>query len=893
MLKIVSKLIISSVYISLLSLHQVEAQSAQQIEQFKQLPRSQQMQLAKQLGIDISGKNNGVDLNDKNQANKVYPRGTQFDQQGNPRGNQKNVTAYSNSDQKALKLYGQSLFANAPSTFSPSLNTPVPANYIIGPGDELVVQLYGKENIKYRLSVGRDGNVVIPKIGPILIATMSFSEAKTYLSEQIKKQIIGVELSLTMGKLRGMRIFVMGEAHKPGAYLVSSLSTITHALFVSGGVSNIASLRNIQLKRAGKLIQTLDLYDLLNFGDTRNDVILQPSDTIFIPTIERTISIKGQIRRPAIYELKNEETLSDVIKLAGGKLAKGYEGSVNVRRFIEGEQLQLTVDLKLEDINVVDGDQIDIPNITSFVSNSITLIGAVARPGKYQWKENLQISEFLGSREKNLLEIADLTYVLVVRDINKNRDVEILQVDLTELDENDPTSNIELKANDKVLVFSRVEGDELGDLRLADLAYTQGELDLKEKQLWQKRIKDKLFWESVGLIDDTNTSPIITLTQTERYKALQLKDTHHYSRKRMLSPLILKLREQAKYGQPLQLVEIAGQIKIPGVYPLTRNKTINSLIKAAGGLTESSYLTKAEITRSTVNEKGKANVNHLSFSPGDVLNGNISDVDLTSKDRVNIFTTPSWEEELKVIVKGEVEFPGVYTISRGETLKELLNRAGNLNQYGDPNGAIFTRKSLRIQEQNNLQRLAADLRKEVASEGLRRSSGAGSMINYDDAKKLLDDLTKVESVGRLVIDLQDIIKGNALVDIVLDGGDALYVPSKSQSINVIGEVYVPTSHLYNANLTFNDYIVKSGGMKNLADDDKVYIIRANGSVVLPGSGNDFWFAGANQNSEILPGDTIVVPFDSDDIDSLTLWSSSTQIIYQLAVAVAAISSLSL
>lgn len=167
------------------------------------------------------------------------------------------------------------------------------------------------------------------------------------------------------------------------------------------------------------------------------------------------------------------------------------------------------------------------------------------------------------------------------------------------------------------------------------------------------------------------------------------------------------------------------------------------------------------------------------------------------------------------------------------------------------------------------------------------------MINYDDAKKLLDDITKVESVGRLVIDLQDIIKGNALVDIVLDGGDAIYVPRKSQSINVIGEVYVPTSHLYNANLTFNDYIVKSGGMKNLADDDKVYIIRANGSVVLPGSGNDFWFAGANQNSEILPGDTIVVPFDSDDIDSLTLWSSSTQIIYQLAVAVAAISSLSL
>jgi polysaccharide export outer membrane protein len=904
MSKIVLKLIIFSVCLGLLSLHRAEAQSAQQIEQFKQLPKSQQMQLAKQLGVDISGKTDDAELKEKNLTTEVYPRGTQFDQQGNPINDLEEFPVDSNGDEETLKLYGQSLFANAPSTFSPAANTPVPANYIIGPGDELVVQLYGKENAEYRLTVGRDGNIVIPELGPISIATMSFSEAKTYLAEHIKKQIIGVELSLTMGELRSMRIFVMGEAHKPGAYSVSSLSTITHALFVSGGVSDIASLRNIQLKRAGKLVQTLDLYDLLNYGDTRNDVILQPSDAIFIPTIERTVSIEGQIRRPAIYELRNEETLTDVMKLAGGKLAEGYEGAVNVRRFIDGEQIQLTVDIKHENIKVVDGDQIVIPKITSFVSNSITLIGAVARPGKYQWKKNLRISEFLGNRQKDLLEIADLTYVLVVRDINKNRDIEVLQVDLTELDETDPASNIELKANDRVLVFSKVEGDALGDLRLADLAYTKDELDLKDKELWQKRIEDKLFWESVGLVDEDSivpnlsdaqknmqTSPIITLTNAERKKVLEFKNTHYYSRKRLLSLLIAKLREQAKYGEPLQLVKIAGEVKVAGEYPLAKNTTITSLIKAAGGLTESSYMTKSEITRSTLNENGIAQIEHISFSPGDVLDGDSLDVILTSKDRVNIFTTPSWQEELKVTVKGEVEFPGVYTIRRGETLKNLLNRAGNLTSYGDPNAAIFTRKSLKIQESNNLKKLAEDLRKEVASEGLRTSSGAGSIVDYDDAKKLLNDLTKVESVGRLVIDLQSLIKGNALVNIALEDGDALYVPMQSQSINVIGEVYVPTSHLYNAKLSFEDYISKSGGMKALGDEDRIYIIRANGSVDLPGSGNDFWFAGTQENSGVLPGDTIVVPFDSNTIDNLTLWSSSTQIIYQLAVALAAITSI--
>ncbi|WP_293748926.1 SLBB domain-containing protein [uncultured Paraglaciecola sp.] len=904
MSKIVSKLIIFFVYISLLSLQNAEAQSAQQIEQFKKLPKSQQQQLAKQLGIDISGISNGSDLRDKNVETDVYPRGTRFDQQGNPIDDQDEYPLADSDEEEELKLYGQSLFANAPSTFSPASNTPVPANYIIGPGDELVVQLYGKENEEYRLTVGRDGNIIIPKLGPISIATMSFSEAKTYLAEQIKKQIIGVELSLTMGELRSMRIFVMGEAHKPGAYSVSSLSTITHALFVSGGVSDIASLRNIQLKRAGKLVATLDLYDLLNSGDTRNDVLLQPSDAIFIPSIERTVSIDGEVRRPAIYELKNEETLTDVMKLAGGKLAEGYEGAVNVRRFINGEQIQLTVDLKHEDINVVDGDQIVISKISSFVSNSITLIGAVARPGKYQWKENLRISEFLGNRQKDLLEIADLTYVLIVRDINENRDIELLQIDLSELDINDPTSNVELKANDRVLVFSKIEGDVLGDLRLADLAFTKDELDLKEKELWQKRIEDRLFWESVGLVDEENigldlsdakkdkqTLPIITLTEAEREKVLEFKDTNYYSRKRMLSPVIVKLREQAKHGKPLQLIEIAGEVKVPGVYPLTKNASVNSLIKAAGGLTESSYLMKSEITRTTVSEKGVAEINHIRFNPGDVLDGNVSDVALISKDRVNIFAIPSWQQELKVTVKGEVEFPGEYTIRRGETLSDLLSRVGNLTQYGDPNAAIFTRESLKIQERNNLRKLAEDLRKQVASEGLRTSAGAGSVVNYDEAKKLLNDLTKVDAVGRLVIDLQSLLKGDAIVNVLLEDGDTLYVPSQSQSINVIGEVYVPTSHLFSAGLSYEDYISKSGGMKNLADEDRIYIIRSNGSVELPGKGNDFWFSSNGENVGIMPGDTIVVPFDSDNIDNLTLWSSATQIIYQLAVAVAAIGSL--
>jgi polysaccharide biosynthesis/export protein len=340
------------------------------------------------------------------------------------------------------------------------------------------------------------------------------------------------------------------------------------------------------------------------------------------------------------------------------------------------------------------------------------------------------------------------------------------------------------------------------------------------------------------------------------------------------------------------LVEIAGEVKVPGVYPLTKMASIKSLVKAAGGLTESSYMQKSEITRSELNAEGVAQISHISFSPAELLSSKAqSKIDLQSKDRVNIFAIPSWQEELKVSVKGEVEFPGEYTIRRGETLSDLLERVGSLTQYGDADAVVFTRESLKIQERKNLQGLAEELRKQIASESLRRSSGAGAIVSYDEAKKLLKDLTSVEAVGRLVIDLNSILKNSTTQDVVLEDGDILYVPSRSQSVNVIGEVYVPTSHLYVAGLSYEDYILKSGGYKTLADDEKTYIIRANGSVDVPGRGDGYWFSGESQSVQVMAGDTIVVPFNTDNVDNMTIWANATQIIYQLAVAVAAIGSL--
>ena len=249
-------------------------------------------------------------------------------------------------DEEALKPFGYDLFEGVPSTFAPVSDIQVPADYIIGPGDTLVVQLYGNEPRTYELTVERDGRINFPKLGPVAVSNMTFDSARATIEEQVARQLIGTHVSVTMGALRSIRVFVLGDAEKPGSYTVSGLSTMTNALFVSGGVKKIGSLRNIQLKRDGRLITTLDLYDLLLHGDTSNDRHLLPGDVIFIPPIGPTVAVYGAVHRPAIYELKTETTVAQAIDLAGGTLPDADATLGQLERILPSQQRRMiNVDL--------------------------------------------------------------------------------------------------------------------------------------------------------------------------------------------------------------------------------------------------------------------------------------------------------------------------------------------------------------------------------------------------------------------------------------------------------------------------------------------------------------------------------------------------------------------
>lgn len=280
-----------------------QSPSASQIEQFKKLPRDQQIAIAGRLGINI----NDIDLvqnaagdntteGDQAPSNMVFPRGTEFDAFGNPIIPDQEQEQEEQEDlPKELTLFGKELFANAPSSFTPRMDISVPDSYILGVGDELTINIFGKQSFTVQETITNNGEFFIPEVGPHNLAGMALSEAKQLIKQKIEESIIGVDLSVSLSSIRSMRIFVLGEAHKPGAYTLSSLSTITHALFAAGGISDIGSLRTIQLKRAGNIVVEFDLYDLLLNGDSSKDLTLKPNDVIFVPTLTRTVTIDGEI----------------------------------------------------------------------------------------------------------------------------------------------------------------------------------------------------------------------------------------------------------------------------------------------------------------------------------------------------------------------------------------------------------------------------------------------------------------------------------------------------------------------------------------------------------------------------------------------------------------------
>jgi len=782
-----------------------------------------------------------------------------------------------------LKKFGSDLFLDAPTTFAPATDIPIPGDYIIGPGDNIKIILYGKDSDIFTVEVTRSGEIYFPKIGPIVVAGLSFTEMKKIVEELIEQQLVGVQASINLGKLRSIKVFILGDAYQPGSYTVSALSTITNALFVSGGVNAYGSLRNIQLKRKGRTIQNFDLYDLLLNGDTSNDSRLEPGDVIFIPPSSKIVGASGEFKRPGLYELLNGEDFKDFIDIAGGLLPTADRNSGQIERILQNDGItMLDVDLAISDIaiNLMDGDIVYAYPVLNKMDKVVLVSSFFSRPGFYQWTEGMKIDAIFNSYNE-LLPETDLNYVLIKREDPKTKEYTAIQVDLEELFANNKENSTLLNNRDEILLFNRrVVLDEVTEVTVteANKKYDGLILDNNDQILVVKEDTvlvvddDKIdSYESQGFKEAKQTQEFIE--QTSRRNAL-----YEGNRLELLEPFLEELRLQAKFNQLANIVSISGRVFFPGDYPFTPNMSVEALVKAGGGFKETTYLSDIEITRQIAKDKD-FNITRISLTED-----NLS-TKLIPGDKVHIKGLSQIEKQVEI--DGEVYFPGSYYLKDGETLTELVQRAGGFKPDAFLRGAIFQRESIKAAEKERFIQASNMLRQELVFASSRASELGDTNEETDLTQLMLLIEDDVDPVGRLVLDLDKIFSNN-LEDLILEDNDKLVIPRKLQSVSVMGEIYVPTSHLFQPGNTANEYIAFSGGTKESADLDNIYIIKADGSVQPVRSQSSFF---RSKSDFIENGDTIVVPLKTDQFSNINAVSEITQILYQIAIATAAVQSL--
>ena len=732
---------------------------------------------------------------------------------------EKRAEEFGKSETDAIKPFGYDLFASDPSTFAPGNEVPIPSDYRIGPGDLIEIQLFGQRNDSFSLGISREGMIRFPGIGPIhaFEKGTSFLELKNHLKEKIQEHLgEGVQSAITLGAFRSMRIFLLGEVRKQGAYTVSALSTTINALLSCGGIKETGSLRNIQLKRGGKIISTLDLYDLLLHGDTSADHSLQPGDVIFVPVVEKQISISGAVRRPAKFEIRGGETLKDVLELAGGVEGRAYLSNIRLER-LGADFRPIVKNLSIPNdssYKILTGDVISLGSASSKVMNSVSLLGNVERPGEYEWRKGLTLGDLIHS-SNDLLPTTDLTYGLIRRKL-ENGSIKVISFAPAELFNQESKQSLFLEKQDAVFFFS-------------------------------------------------NKTP----------------------RTDLLNGILDDLRRQSNSKNYTHVVNVSGLVRFPGEYPLVEGMNLSQLLDASGGLLDAAYTLSAEITRLSVDGEQQATVQHLNLDNLDDLNFT-SSFKLSPYDHLLVKKVPYWTENLTVTLSGEFIFPGTYQILRGETVSQLVARAGGLSDQAFTDGAVFSRKNLRETEEKQKERLISQLESDLATATLSSTNAEKSVQALSAAQSMLSKLRNQESQGRLVIDLDKILEAESSSDIFVKDGDILFVPSLPYAVSVAGEVQFPSSHLFDEKLDVKDYIYKSGGYSQNADEARTFVVKANGSV-LTSKGNA-WFGKGSAIQTVSAGDVIVVPIDLKQTRWLENLTYSTQIIYQLAVAAAAVNS---
>lgn len=699
---------------------------------------------------------------------------------------------------RRLRVFGSSLFEDTPTTFAPVSGSPAPSDYVIGPGDELDIRVWGQVNLNVRSTVDRAGQIYVPQVGSFSVAGVQYARLEERIKSEIGRIYKNFQLTASLQRLRTVQIFVVGEAASPGQYTVSSLSSLVNAVFASGGPGPNGSLRRIQLKRGSQVATELDLYELLIRGDKSKDVPILPGDVIFYPPATGFVAVAGSVNVPAIYELREQVTLRHLLEDAGGTTVVADDQRFSIER-IDANGTRSVVEVSQAQANDFDIKKGDIVRVLSMVprfDNTVTIRGSVANPGRYPWKPGMRISDL----------IPDSTALLTRR----------YWLDRAKLTDGRST---EYPVPDNVEIKNRQVGRNDSKAQSAQLDVLQDSTANRLPGQQQVANADKkVLSESNLAAEIRNTAPEINWD----YALIQ-----------RVNPVDLTTRLI-----PFNLAKVVID------HDLAQN---------------------------------------FELMPGDVIS-------IFSQKEV---TVPSKRKTQFIKIEGEVRAPGVYKIEASDTLRTVIERAGGITEDAYLFGAQLTRESARLQQQKSI-----DDTIKMLSAQLQQTSSAALNGNPDQAatiearassqQQLLAGLREIRAPGRVVLQIDPAAHSLEYVPpIALEDGDRFVVPHKPATVSVIGAVYNQSSFLYSHKRKLSDYFNLAGRSTPIADKRRMFVLRADGSVVSSQSANGMWSGGFGAY-RLMPGDTLVVPTKLETgafQRSLRDW---TQVFSQLAIAAASI-----
>lgn len=775
-----------------------------------------------------------------------------------------------------LLLFGSTFFENfqiqrnqttnaiqaANNPYELSGSSSVSGDYPIGPGDQLIIRGWGSLEIDVRALVDRNGNINLPRIGSIYLAGVKYSQAEGVIRLAIGKYFKDFQLSVSMGQLKAINIYLVGQARRPGAYSLSSTATLSNAFFGTGGPNQNGSMRQVKLKRAGQIIAEFDLYEFLAKGNNAGDVKLIEGDVVVIPEAYGFAAFIGKVNNTAVYELKSRnEKLEDLLSIAGGLTINADQRVAYIDRLDPMQRparsiSEITLDSSGLQTILKNADIIDIKEITTEIANTITLRGSLAQAKRVPWRQGVRISDIIPNKE----------FLITKESLRRQNEV------LFDANQRERTQR---------------ERENIPEDLLEDVVY--------DSRIDQKTLKEAKAKSSVATELNTGSgigSVVTTSNQNSRH--IEIKSS-------------ISSSENVKSIEAFREARIARLFSNQNSFKINDRSNNSSVLESIGNLYEEINWEYALIERL---DRKNLSVNLIPFNLAKVLS-NRNDPEnylLEAGDILTIFSAtdlrvPISRRRVVVRLEGEVARPGIYQVMPSESLSDVLQRAGGLTHNAYLFGTVFSREEVRKSQSENLEKLLRKLEAELSGQLTQASQslGAGSDASINQArissaqlaqKQALDRVRNLRPEGRIALGLEPQYLNfiDKLPKIRMQNGDRVYIPPRPEFVYIFGAVNTESALIFKEGYSLKDYL-ELGGVSAGADRDSVILIRADGSAQT--KGNE-WISSMSK-LKIMPGDSIVMP---EKLDREASWSAFvrnakdvTQIFYQLGLGAAGLKAL--